>query len=163
MLLYDFKLILEHLILIRIDSAIAHLKEHPEQSYRQVAAQYDIAYSTLHDRANKKHLSHPEGAHKNLSTVQEHGLIQEINTYADRGTLLTPAHIKSLAEKLCGHPVGVNWPSTFISRHKQEISSRFYRVQEASRIQADTPAHRLAFYKLVGTFTFHPAASEGYL
>ena len=143
-----------------MDQAVAHLKEHPEDSYRKVAAQFGVAYTTLYDRANKTHLSHSEGAHKNLTNVQEEHLIQEINKYADRGTLLCPHHVKTLAEKLCGHRVGTNWTSTFLGRNKDSLSSQYYRVQEASRITADTPETRVAFYELVSVFATQLATSE---
>lgn len=79
----------------------------------------------------------------------EAALIDKINQYSDRGTLLTLCHIRELAEAVCNEKLGVNWVSSFISRHSQEISSRFWAYQELGRLKASIIETKTAFYNLV--------------
>ncbi len=79
-----------------------------QKSYRKVADAFEIPSSTLHDRSTGKHASPGERVHRSLSIPQEDALIGKINSYADRGTLLTPAHISDLAKALCDHEMGVD-------------------------------------------------------
>ena len=88
----------------------------------------------------------------NLSIKQEDTLITKINAYAERGTLLTPWHVTQLANALSERPVGVNWTSTFLRRHHDQVSLCFYQIQELARLKADTPSNRQAFYALVSHF-----------
>ncbi len=132
-----------------MDDAISHKLQHPQQPYREVADHSHVASSTLHDRVTGKHAARGERHSRNLSIEQEGVLLGEINAYAERGTLLTPSHITQLATALAGHPLGQNWTSTFLKRHKERVSSKFYRVQEVARLNADTPSNRQAFYSLV--------------
>ncbi|EIW70838.1 hypothetical protein TREMEDRAFT_28837, partial [Tremella mesenterica DSM 1558] len=91
-------------------------------------------------------------APRRLSVEQETRLISKINDFAARGTLLTPRHVKELAESVCAEKIGVNWVSRFVHRHQDVLSSRFYSYKEASRLKADTPAvsrTTKAFYTLV--------------
>ena len=127
-----------------------------QKSYRKVADAFEIPSSTLHDRSTGKHASPGERVHRSLSIPQEDALIDKINSYADRGTLLTPAHISDLAKALCDHEMGVNWTTRFLSRHKSRVSSKFYRIQEVARLKADTFENRQAFYALVSV---HPCFS----
>jgi len=65
-------------------------------------------------------------------------LLDKINAYADRRTLLAPRHITQLAEALCEHPTGCNWTTTFLKRLSDRIASKYWRVQELARLKADT-------------------------
>jgi hypothetical protein len=81
--------------------------------------------------------------------AMEAALVDKINQYAHRGTLLLPRQVHELAEAVCGEKLGVNWASTFTRRHRDQISSRFWAYQELGRVKADTPATKKAFYDLV--------------
>ena len=132
-----------------MDAAIAYKLAHPQQTYAKVAERFEVAASTLHDRMTDRHAAPGQRHSQNLSIEQEGAVINKINDYAERGTLLTPGHVKDLANALAERPVGINWVSTFIRRHRDKIISRFYRIQEAARIKADVLETRQAFHALV--------------
>ena len=132
-----------------MDQAIAHKILHPETTYQQLSNQFGVAPTTIHDHLHGTHSPHSRHPSRKLSIEQEAALIDKINAYANRGTLLTPGHIRQLALALAKQPLGKNWTSTFLDRHRDVISSRFYRIQEAARLKADTPSNRQAFYELV--------------
>ena len=134
----------------RMQSALDYKRQHPSESYSMVATRFNVAKSTLQDRHRGTHVARGEKGPRKLSMAQEDALIGSINTYAERGTLMTPKHVQQLAQRLCGTDLGVNWTSTFLRRHKDRVSSRFYKVQELSRLKANTPANRAAFLTLVG-------------
>lgn len=132
-----------------MNDAIAYKNQHPEMSYKAVADRYKVARSTLYDRHRGLHLSHQEGAARALSMIQEDVLIDRINAFANRGTLLTPGHVQALAEAVHGEKLGENWTSRFLARYRDRITSTFYTYRELGRMQADKPETRKAFYNLV--------------
>jgi len=89
-----------------------------------------------------------------LSNQQETILIEKINAYADRGTLLTPRHVQELAEGLCAHVLGVNWATRFIKRHSDQLTSRFHSYQELARQKPNTLENRTAFYNLASILLY---------
>ena len=135
-----------------MDAAISYKRQHPSESYLSVSKRFGVAASTLHDRLKDTHLPRGHRGIRKLSADQEDALISEINAYADRGTLLTPQLIAELAHSLGDVRLGRNWTSSFLNRHKDKVSSRFYRVQDLARIKADTPETRAAFLTLVSSF-----------
>ena len=132
---------------------MAYKKQHPEESFSSLSKRFQLPSSTIHDHFIGSHADKGRRAHRNLSVEQEDAIIDKINAYAERGTLLTPQHINELAAALCESPLGRNWTSTFLRRHADKVSSRFYRIQELARLSADTPENRQAFYALVSHFT----------
>ncbi|EIW69288.1 hypothetical protein TREMEDRAFT_62151 [Tremella mesenterica DSM 1558] len=121
----------------------------PSKSLREVAAQFGVSHVTLHDRLNGIHLPSGIRTHRRLSIIQEEAVLEKINQYAARGTLLTPKHVRHFAQSLCLETLGVNWTSTFLKRYQDRVSSKFYRVQEVARLRANTPSNRIAFLSLV--------------
>ena len=144
----------------KMDQAIAYKQEHPGESFSSVSNLFQVPSSTLHDHFKGSHAAEGRHGPRNLSIEQEHALIRKINEYDERGTLLTPKHIKELAIVLCGHDLGRNWSSTFLRRNADMLSSRCYRVQEQARLAADAPEHRQAFYALVSLSTARSSHSE---
>ena len=136
-----------------MDAAVAYKLQNPSESISSISKRFKVPSSTLHDRLTNTHSSHDQRLRRNLSSVQEDVLVDKILAYAKRGTLLTPRHITELAQSLCGHQIGKNWTTKFIQRHSNKLSSRFYRVQDAARIKADTPETREAFLSLVSDST----------
>jgi hypothetical protein len=134
-----------------ISSTSTEYNEHPGTSISAVSKLKLVPKSTLSSRINGTHAPRGLKVNRNLSIVQEDGLIKKINNYANRGTLLEPRHVRELAEGVCGHHVGVNWVSSFLHRHKSEVSSKYFGIQESARIKADTPEHRRGFYHQVST------------
>jgi hypothetical protein len=139
----------------RLNAALAYRPQHPTMSISAVAREKKVAKSTLAARINGTHAPRGTKSNRNLSVVEEGVIIGKINQYAARGTLLQPRHIRQLAEGICGHQVGENWTSTFLRRHKDEVSSKYYGIQESARVKADTPEHRRAFYHQVSASTAH--------
>ncbi|EIW67208.1 hypothetical protein TREMEDRAFT_33656, partial [Tremella mesenterica DSM 1558] len=115
------------------------------ESYQKVVDRFNIARSTLYDRHHAGHLPHPINAPRRLTVQQEEQLILKINEYANRGTLLTPRHVRRLAEAICGEQVGLNWVSHFVDQHRHTLSSCFFTCKELRRLKADKPEVRKAF------------------
>ena len=134
---------------IAMDAAISYKRDHPQDSLSSVAARFQVATTTLHDHLTGTHSARGLNTPRNLSLIQEDALLDKINAYAKRGTLLTPGNITQLAKALCNHDLGRNWTTTFLRRHRDRVSSRFYRVQELARLRSDTPSNRAAFLSLV--------------
>ncbi|ADV23647.1 Hypothetical Protein CGB_G6130W [Cryptococcus gattii WM276] len=135
-----------------IDLAVQHKREHPEESYKDVADAYKIPKSTLYNRRTFQHASRAAAVPRRLSIEQEEQLILKINEYASRGTLLAPRHVKELAEAICESSLGVNWTGRFVQRHKDRLHSRYFDFQELARFQADKIETRRAFYTLVSFY-----------
>lgn len=131
-----------------MDKAIVYKLQHPSESYSAVAVRF-VPPSTLHDHMTNTHASRGHGTRRDLSIIQEDALLDKINAYAMWGTLLTPHDVTELAHALCGHTLGRNWTSTFLTPYSDKVSSKFYRIQELARLKADTPSNRQAFYQLV--------------
>ena len=91
-----------------MDEAIAHKLEHPQEPIRQVAASSHVASSTLHDRLTGKHGPRGQKGSRVLYVEQEHVLLDKINEYAERGTLLAPSHVRQLATALAGRTLSKN-------------------------------------------------------
>jgi len=132
--------------------ALRHRALHPEESLESIAEAEGVPKSTLHDRITGTHAPRGVRANRNLSIAQEGALLDKINAYANRGTLLAPRHITQLAEALCEHPVGCNWTTTFLKRHSDRITSKYWRIQELARLKADTPDTRRTFYTTVSYY-----------
>ncbi len=154
--LIELDLNFSHTSTYTMQAAFSEKRLSTQKSYRKVADAFEIPSSTHHDRSTGKHASPGERVHRSLSIPQEDALIEKTNSCANRGTLLTPAHISNLAKALCDHEMGVHWTTRFLSRHKSRVSSKFYRIQEAARLKADNLENRQAFYALVSV---HPCFS----
>ena len=124
-------------------------RQHPSESYTKLSKRFGVPATTIRNRYSGTHAARGENTARHLSIIQEDTLIGSINAYADRGTLLTPKHVQQLAIRLCNHKLGRNWTSSFLHRHKDRVSSRFYKIQELARLKADTPETRKVFLTLV--------------
>ncbi|CAD6584754.1 MAG: hypothetical protein TREMPRED_003951 [Tremellales sp. Tagirdzhanova-0007] len=85
-----------------------------------------------------------------LSLEPQRVLIDKINGYATRGTLLTAPQVRAFAQAICGEHVGINGVGCFVERHKDVTPPTFFAYQEAARLKANTPKTRRAFYSLSG-------------
>ena len=61
----------------------------------------------------------------------------------------TSAIVKNLAEEIRGAPVGKNWTSQFIDRHKDELLSKYLGNQEHKRVKGEYPPTYEHFFQLV--------------
>ncbi|EIW66860.1 hypothetical protein TREMEDRAFT_65270 [Tremella mesenterica DSM 1558] len=106
-----------------MEAAITYKKNNPSESLRKVAARFNISHVTLHDRLNETHLPSGIRTVRRLSVIQAEAILAKINQYAYRGTLLTPRHVRHFAQSLSTATLGINWTSTFLSRHRDRVSS----------------------------------------
>ena len=137
-----------------IELAVAYKKEHPEMSYKAVAALKSVHPSTLYYHMSDAHTSSAAAAHRNLSLPQEDALVRQILAYSDRGTHLEPRHITELAQIIKGAKIGDRWTSRFLNRHQARLESKYHSHEEAERWRADTPETRAAFFDIVRPMTF---------
>ncbi|ODN86583.1 hypothetical protein L198_07277 [Cryptococcus wingfieldii CBS 7118] len=121
-----------------VDSAVQYKRSHPKESFAKVANRFNVAPTTLNNRYHKKHASHATNNPRKLSVIQEKVLVDRINTYAERGTVLTQARIRELGQALHGRALGERWGSTFVERHREELDSGFYGCVEDGRQGAET-------------------------
>jgi hypothetical protein len=135
-----------------LDLAVAWRRQHPKESYQCISERFQVNKTTLYHHFKGNHRSHRAAAPSALSHHQEAELIAQINAYAKRGTLLTPAHVKDLAESVFQAQLGRNWTGRFIQRHSKEISSQFHAFRDISRLKADTAETREAWNKLASTY-----------
>ena len=61
----------------------------------------------------------------------------------------TSAIIKNLAEEIRGGPVGKNWTSLFLIRHKDELKSQYLSNIDNKRVKGEFPPVYKEFFKLV--------------
>jgi hypothetical protein len=132
-----------------MQQALEYKAEHPQTTFRKLSELFNVPASTINDRYKNTHPPRGNSSLRNLSIEQENALVSRINAYAQRGTLLQPMHITQLAELMCGRAVGRNWTSTFLKRHKDSVTSKYFERQEMARLKADIPETRQAFYKIV--------------
>ncbi|EIW73228.1 hypothetical protein TREMEDRAFT_25048 [Tremella mesenterica DSM 1558] len=130
-------------------AASRYKKKHPSESFASVSLRYNIPKTTLYNRFKGVHSPRGNNVARALSIPQEYRLINKINEYANRGTLLTPRFVKELAEAAVGRSLGQNWTSRFLLRHRDRLSSQYNTYQELSRLRADKPETRKAWYSLV--------------
>ncbi|UOH79349.1 hypothetical protein LQV05_000350 [Cryptococcus neoformans] len=84
-----------------------HTINNPRESCQKVADLYEVSKPSLHDRHTGVHSSHTISAPRRLSIVQEEELVNKINGYAERSTLLTPRHAVEFAEAVYVGEMGV--------------------------------------------------------
>ena len=75
-------------------------------------------------------MSHAECASEfkqRLTAAQEDSLILQINRLTHRGIPPTVRMVRNLAEEVIDGPVGKNWTSDFVRRHKDRVKSLYLR------------------------------------
>jgi len=100
-------------------------------SQLHVVRRFHVASSTLSDRIASRHPARLVNGPQHLSMEQEDALLNKINAYAARG-----GYVTQLAQTLSDEPLGRNWTTSFIRRHKDVISSQFLQTQH----QTDRPS-----------------------
>jgi len=125
-----------------IDEALADLESQETVNYTATAKKYGVCRTTLSRRHRGKTVSRQEflsEVQQCLNETQEHVLIRHINLLTDRGMPPTSQIVKNLAEEIIQRPVGKNWVSAFVYRHKDELKSVYLRTMDNLRIKADLP------------------------
>ena len=133
----------------RIDLAVKYKRQNPCESYPSLGRRFEVPKSTLYDQVRGISASHGMSAPRLLSLEPQRVLIDKINGYATRGTLLTAPQVRAFAQAICGEHVGINGVGCFVERHKDVTPPTFFAYQEAARLKANTPKTRRAFYSLV--------------
>jgi len=125
-----------------IDEALADLESQDVLNYSATARKYGVCRSTLTRRHKGQTVSKQEflsEVQQCLNNTQEEVLIRHINLLTDRGMPPTSQIVKNLAEEIIKRPVGKNWVSSFVYRHKDELKSVYLRTMDNLRIKADSP------------------------
>ena len=84
-----------------------------------------------------------------LTNAQEKALISIINNLTNCNMPPTSAIVKNLAEEIRGGPVGKNWTSGFLKRHKDELRSQYLSNIDNKRVKGEFPLVYEEFFKLV--------------
>lgn len=124
---------------------IEYAEEHPNASMRAIAAALKMSKSTVCDHLNERHQAADSGIHRALSGPQELELVARINDYALKGVRLPVRHVRQLAERVYGAPLGDHWTSRFFERHADVLRAGYFRFQESARVKANTPETREGF------------------
>ena len=135
--------------------ALADLTKQDKPNYLATSKKYGLPRKTLSDRFTGRTVSRPEAAsqhHQCLDTAQEEALIGLINRLTNRGLPPTNCMVKNLAEEIIGRPVGKNWSSQFVKRHKERLISRYLRNIDQKRPDAEYAPMFQQFYDLVMRF-----------
>jgi hypothetical protein len=136
----------------RIPEAIADLETQEIPNISATAEKYGLERTTLGKRWAGKSTSMEEciSVHRRcLTNSQEKCLIQLINKLTDRKMPPTTAIVRNLAEEIRGCPVGKNWTTSFVRRHKCELKSLYLKSIDNKRAKGEySPVYEL-FYQLV--------------
>ena len=133
----------------KIILAIQAIRSHQVRSIRAAAKLYVVKVQTLRDRLNGRQPrveSSPNGSL--LSPTDELVLKDHILDADQRGLPPRHQHVREMASILAGKPVGENWVSCFIKRHK-ELRSRYTRRYDYQRACCEDPAVLKAWFLLV--------------
>lgn len=122
-----------------ITSALAYRVDHPSESTRKLADRFGVPKSTLHDRLSGTHHEARRHPGRALNIEQEDALIETINRYAARGTLLTPSGVRDYAEIIGDTTVSRAWVTRFVSRHPDRITLAFLQLQGVWEAQGGCP------------------------
>jgi hypothetical protein len=136
----------------RIPEAIADLDTQAAPNIRSTAIKYGLCPKTLENRWKGKSVSMKEAVsmyRQALTNAQEKALIGIINRLTERRMPPTSAIVTNLAEEIRGAPVGKNWTSQFVDRHKDELKSVYLKNMEAKRVKGEYPPTYAYFFKLV--------------
>ena len=120
--------------------ALADLAKQDKPNYLATSKKYGVPRRALSDRFTGKTVSRQEAAsehHQCLDTAQEEALIGLINRLINRGLPPTNYIVKNLAEEIIRRPVGKNWSSQFVKRHKERLISRYLRNIDQKRQDAE--------------------------
>ncbi|OXC61935.1 hypothetical protein AYX13_07020 [Cryptococcus neoformans] len=125
-----------------------HKINNPRESYQKVADLYEVLKPSLYDRHTGVHSSHTTSAPRRPSIVQEEELVNKINGYAERSTLLTPRHAVECAEAVDGGEIGVKLGSrskmcTILASRPPTLSSAWTELLSSSQALEECEELRL--------------------
>ena len=111
-----------------------------------------MSRTTLRERFLGNRRSRKEATaeyHQCLSIAQEDTLVGLINRLTNRGLPPTNSMAKNLAEEMIPCPVGKNWGSQFVARHKHNLTSACLQNIDKKRVKAEYVLMFKQFYELV--------------
>ena len=135
-----------------IFEAIADLDTQECPDLTTTAIKYGVLRKTLENRWKGKTVSIQDTNsqyHQALTNAQEKALIGIINNLTNRNMPPTSAIVKNLVEEIRGGPVGKNWTSGFLKRHKDELRSQYLSNIDNKRVKGEFPPVYEEFFKLV--------------
>jgi hypothetical protein len=135
-----------------IDLAVAAFKCGECRDYSQAAAKFGCDRTSVSKRIRL--LTQPRHVADSLyrqclTNEQEEVLIDRINYLSERQMPPTSSIVKNLAEEIRGKPVGKNWTSQFVRRHKGELKSMYLRNIDNIRVAAEYAPMFTYFYDIV--------------
>jgi hypothetical protein len=140
----------------RIQAALAELDNSDTINYTQVAKKHGIKHpSTLsrrHRNITRSAAEFRSQSQQLLTTVQEHALLDYIESLGKRGLWMTHRTIRNLAEECVGHRVGKGWVGRFLKRHPTRIKSVYLNGFDRSRFAAESAENTAQFFQNVGFF-----------
>ena len=112
----------------RLEAALAELALQDAPNYLGTSTRHNVSHTTLRERFLGNRRSRKEAIaeyHQCLSIAQEDTLVGLINRLTNRGLPPTNSMVKNLAEEMIQRPVGKNWSSQFVARHKHNLMSAY--------------------------------------
>ena len=111
-----------------LELALENLSIQDPPNVGKTAREYGVVESTLRRRWKGQTVSMEEASSlykQRLTKPQEEALISQINALTDRGMPPTPSMVKNFAEEIIKAPLGKNWTSDFVRRHKDVLKSLY--------------------------------------
>jgi len=134
--------------------ALQEKHQHPKITYAELSKRFHIPPTTISDRFNGRHADRAASASQALPAIVETALVDKINKYAKRGTLLSPRHVHELAEAVSGDPLGVELD---VALHSTTLPSNCLSILPISRTRTNTPETKRAFCNLVSSTESYPS------
>jgi transposase len=139
----------------RIQAAIAELDSSDTRNYTQTAKKHDVNRSTLsrrHRNVTRSAAEFRSQSQQLLTTVQEHAILDYIESLGKRGLWMTPRTIRNLAEECVGHRIGKSWVGRFLKRHPTRLASVYLNGFDRSRFAAESAENTAKFFQNVRAF-----------
>jgi hypothetical protein len=139
----------------RISKAIEAIERGDFKYSSHAAAEFKVSRSAV-DRRRQGITQHKKSAdsyaRQCLTDVQEQLLIERINYLSMKNMPPTSRIVRNLAEELRGAPVGKNWVSQFVARHKNQLKSAYIRNIDNLRVASEYEPLFKLFYSHVSQF-----------
>ena len=139
-----------------IEAALAECELYEAPVYAHIAKKHGIQRSTLSRRHRGITGSQ---AQKNesqslLNDAQARRLINEVNRLSERGTPPTVAMLRTFACNISKIQPGINWASTFVRAHADELKSVYLRGFDLARKKADNWLEYCKYFQLVCSLSY---------
>ena len=137
----------------RLMLAVSAFQQRQFHSIRSTAAAYKVSNTTLARRiyGGQRREDYRPTNHR-LNTIEEEVIIKTVLQLDNQGLSPTVAIVKEMADSICSArgapPVGIRWPSMFISRTPQ-LKTKYGRAYESQRRLCEDPRVIEGWFHLV--------------